>query len=72
MNKAIKSTDPRKKQIVSDLKVASGGSKVTNVRQVGLNQFQGDCMKMRKMPYVTGSDIYLSKWEHLGTFTVQG
>ena len=71
MSKPIKSTDPRKKSIVANLKEKSGGTKVTNVKQTGESQFQGDCLKLRKLPYVTGSDICLSKWEHLGTFTTE-
>jgi hypothetical protein len=70
MKKPVKSTDPRKPAIMAALKKASGCTKVTGVQQNGENLFSGACMKMRKMPCPQGSDVYLSKWEHLGVFEV--
>lgn len=64
MNKPVKSTDPRKKNIVANLKAQSGGTKVTNVRQTGENQFQGDCLSP---PAVF--DPRHRGWNRLGTFT---
>lgn len=76
--KHVKSTDPRKAQIVAALKRKSGGGKVTLVTEdvgpiTGL-YFQGSCM--RKLPggrgagyedlgvfQVTAKEAGLSKWE---------
>jgi hypothetical protein len=55
----VTSRDPRKPQIVAALKQLSGGNKVTLVKQVDLDKFEGRCLKGNRYGY-----------EVLGTFTV--
>lgn len=59
--KNIKSTDPRKKLIVSAIKAKTGASKVTLVKDLGDGTFQGHALKItaRNLPQ-----------ESLGTVTV--
>jgi hypothetical protein len=59
MKKHVKSTDPRKKFIVTALKALTGANKVTCVYELDNSVFQGDCLKGNRAGY-----------EKLGTFTV--
>jgi hypothetical protein len=63
MAKAITSKDPRKAAIVAALKRASGGTKVTSVRELDTSPdggFVGSCMRKRDD----------GRWDHLGPFIV--
>lgn len=67
---SVRSDDPRKARIVSALKVASGGSKVTNVTEdTTAGTFSGDCMVMNRRGCrrdFPGEPL----WKALGRFTV--
>lgn len=58
--KAVKSTDPRKKQIMAKLKQFSGATKITNVKE-GDQEFYGTCWKKQENS---------RKFDNLGVFTV--
>jgi len=70
MKKSVKSTDPRKPQIVGALKKASGGTKVTSVKEIGLNRFEGHCMKIITFVNPHGYTIKSDKYESLGVFSI--
>lgn len=65
MNKPVKSTDPIKKTVMTALKFASKGRKVTNVKQVSEDRFEGDCFERKYGP--KGS----SGWSFIGRFWVE-
>lgn len=62
MNKHVSSKDLRKKAVVAKLKQVSKGRKVTNVKEVGVGRFEGDCMEQ----HVGGHD-----WHFIGRYYVQ-
>lgn len=49
--KNVKSTDPRKKQVVNAIKAKSGANKVTLVKQLRDGSFQGHAMKGDRQGY---------------------
>lgn len=55
----VKSTDPRKKSIVTALKESTGANKITLVKEIAKHIFQGHCLKGNRSGYVS-----------LGTFIV--
>lgn len=61
MAKLVKSTDSRKPSVMKALKEASGGSKITQVKDQGGGTFTGQCFK----------HLGNRKYEDLGTFTVE-
>jgi hypothetical protein len=71
MKKPIKSNDPRKPAIVSALKRKSGGTKVTNVREIGPNMFSGDCLKRPQGGNPAAYHPADRAWLNLGTFEVE-
>lgn len=69
MNKHVSSKDPRKSQIVKALKQASGGTKVTMVKEVGYLRFEGDCFERSAGIYPHAPDVV--GWKDMGRFFVQ-
>lgn len=59
MGKNVKSTDPRKKDIMAALKRISGANKVTLVKENNPDSFEGHCLIGNKAGY-----------KSLGTFIV--
>lgn len=59
MSKNVKSTDPRKPEIMAALKRKTGANKVTLVKENNDGSFSGSCLKGGRAGY-----------QQLGTFTV--
>lgn len=70
MAKSVKSTDERKSAIVSKLKQESGANKITNVTEISLNRFEGDCL----VPEIVtdgGFRVKTGKYTKLGRYFVE-
>lgn len=65
--KAIKSTDPRKPLIVAALCKASGGTRVTNVRETD-DRYVGDCMSRQCRLDGKHPGMY---WAKLGAYSIE-